>query len=312
MLSRVAQRIYWLGRYVERSESTARLAGVYSDLFLDLPKGTGLGWRTVLDINGAAQAFINSGGDPDDAADMVRFIIADANNPASLFSSLRQARENARGTRDIIPMEAWRLLNELYLQARDQLPDAVRQRNRRRILADVVRRCQTFNGLMSGTMSHGEAFQFGCMGTYLERADMTTRIIDVAAALLMSGRDELKPYDNTLWMAVLRSLSAYQMYRQHVRRRVNGPDVIRFLLTDPQFPRSVDYCLGEVRTAVKSLPRNEVAERRCTEVVGELGKLDADRLDPAKLHEFVDRLQLAFAGVDSDIFRTWFAPADAA
>ncbi len=128
------------------------------------------------------------------------------------------------------PTEAWRSINELYLYAQERLPRASKARQRDAILSTLVERVQMIAGLLAGTMSHGPAYQYMRLGRNLERADMTTRVIDVAAAVLLSDRPELSRFDNTLWMAVLRCLSGYQAYRQYVRRRVNRNDVIRFLL----------------------------------------------------------------------------------
>jgi uncharacterized alpha-E superfamily protein len=312
VLSRVGHRLFWIGRYVERAESSARLIRVYSDLFLDLPRSSGMGWRTVLAINGVENAFAAAGGDPDDETAIVRFLLADEANSSSLLNALAQARENARVTRDIIPMEAWRVINKLYLTGRDKLPGAAGATKRRKVLDDIVRRCQLFAGLMAGTMSHGNAYQFARMGWHLERGDMTTRIIDVAAGLLMSGREELKRFDNTLWMTVLRSLSGYQMYRQYARRRITAPDVIDFLMTDPLFPRSVKFCLTQVENAVQSLPRVDECRQRFQAIHELQEHVDPGKLDPAALHEYIDQLQLAFASLNDEIFATWFAPADVA
>jgi uncharacterized alpha-E superfamily protein len=285
---------------------------VYSDLFLDLPQGTGMGWRAVLNINGVDNAYAASGGDPDDAAAMVRFMLIDEANAASLLSAVGQARENARVVRDVIPTEAWRVLNETHLAAQSKLPRAINERRRREILDDMVRRCQLFAGLIAGTMSHGDGYQFVRMGWHLERADMTTRIIDVAAALLMTDREDLVRFDNTLWMAVLRSLSAYQMYRQHVRRRVAGPDVIAYLLSDPLFPRSVAHCLERVGNAIRLLPCSEAPAQCCAAIRARRAGFEPDSLDPAALHAFIDELQVAFAGLDEEFVVTWFAPDAAA
>ncbi len=312
MLSRVGSRLYWMGRYVERAESSARLIRVYSELFLDLPQGTGVGWRAVLNISGVESAFTVAGFDADDPQAIVHFLLADEANSASLLSTLALARENARTTRDVIPAEAWRVLNELYLMAKQKLPKAAREPNRRRIMEEVIQRCQLLAGLINGTMTHGDGYQLMRMGWHLERADMTTRIIDVAAELLVTGREKLQRFDNTLWMAVLRSLSAYQMYRQQVRRRVSAPDVIRFLMTDPLFPRSVAYSVAQVENAIACMPRSAALAKSCAAIDDLLQAATADELDPAALHDYIDRLQLAFAGLNDDIFATWFAPADAA
>ena len=132
-------------------------------------------------------------------------------NPGALLSSLDRVRENARTTRDIVPTEGWRAVNELCLYARDQLPKATQARKRGMIMAHIVERAQGINGLLAGTMSQGQPHQFIELGRSLERAEMTTRMLDVAAAVLMTGRPELERYDNTLWMTVLRCLSAYHL-----------------------------------------------------------------------------------------------------
>lgn len=312
MLSSVGQRMYWMGRYVERAESSARLIRVYSELFLDLPRGAGIGWKAVLDISGADPLFRKAGGNPDDAQSIIRFLLTDEDNPGSLLNALSLARENARTTRDIIPTEAWRVLNELYLTATSQLPAAHEEQSRGQILADVIQRCQLLTGLMGATMSHGDGYQLMKLGWHLERADMTTRIIDVAAALLLTREEELARYSNSLWMAVLRSQSAYQMYRQYVRRRVTDRDVIQFLISDPLFPRSVAYCIGAVENAISALPRADTPARNCRAIREIQESVSLAELDPAGLHEYIDRLQLALAELHETAYATWFAPADAA
>jgi uncharacterized alpha-E superfamily protein len=146
-------------------------------------------------------------------------------------------------------------------------------------------------------MSQGPAYQFIRVGRNLERADMSSRLIDVAASILLSGREELRRFDNTLWMTILRSSSAYQMYRQYVRRRVRGPDVINFLLTDTDFPRTVVYCTGEVETALKGLPRPEAALRALAGVKNLLHGIDSEDFGPDEIHELIDRIQIAIGVV---------------
>ncbi len=170
-------------------------------------------------------------------------------------SSLALARESVRTTRDIVPSEAWRSINELCLWVTQELDAETSHRRRYGIHSRVVERCQQISGLLADTMSHDAAYQFFRLGRGIERADMTTRIIDVAAAMLL-GREQLARFDNTLWMAVLQSLSAYQMYRQKVRRRIDGPDVIAYLLKDTQFPRAIAFSMREIGAALAMLPRS--------------------------------------------------------
>ena len=302
MLSRVAERCYWLARYLERAENSARLMRVYSGLLLDLPGSTGLGWEDVLAITGTEMPAGRA-----NERQLLSYLLSDRSNPSALLSSLALARENARTTRDVLPTEAWRAMNELYLFARDRLPRASQARQRDTILAELVEQVQCITGLLVSTMSHGAAYQFMRLGRDLERADMTTRTIDVAASVLLIGRPELARYDNTLWMAVLRCLSAYQAYRQYVRRRIDSDQVIRFLVTDPDFPRTVHYCVHDARLALAQLPRSEVPLQRTDNFVARLASLEIDAADAHSLHQLMDDLQLEVARINESVVEVWFS-----
>ncbi len=300
-----------MARYLERAENTARLVNVHHALLLDLPAEARIGWRPLLDIMACREAFDRAhGNDPSEQA-VQSFITNDDANPSSLLSSLFQARENVRTTRDLLPTEAWRAVNEMHLFAREQLPREL-ARTRHKVLTQIISRCQTISGLLAGTMSQGPGYHFIRLGRNVERADMTTRLIDVAAAVLLPGRPELQRYQNTLWMAILRSTSAYQMYRQHVRRRVFGPDVITYLLQDTDFPRSVSHCLSEAERSVLELPRTDATQAAITNVLGRLQNIDTDELDITGIHDLMDRLQLDIATVHTAIGKTWFLPDEEA
>ncbi|NND53499.1 MAG: alpha-E domain-containing protein [Gammaproteobacteria bacterium] len=308
MLSRVANRTYWLARYLERAENTARLINVYSALLLDLPKSAEIGWDIVLEISGSREDFDATAMTVDEKS-ILRFMLEEEGNPNALLSVLNHARENARTSRDIVPTEAWRAVNELCLYAREQLPKAKRARQRSQIMNEIISRVHAVTGMLAGTMSQGEPYQFIRIGRNLERADMTTRIIDVAAATLLAPRKGLDRYDNTLWMAVLRCLSAYQMYRQYVRRRVNGTDVIEFLMRDHEFPRSFTHCLMQLSDALHRLPRAEDPVRCNDNLARQLNSIDYAALSYADIHGLVDELQVGIATINDSISTTWFNPA---
>jgi uncharacterized alpha-E superfamily protein len=310
MLSRVAERIYWAARYLERAENTARLTRVYGALLLDLPEEAGVGWPLLIDITGDEQLPAGRGTNADRA--LLQHLLADPDNPGSVMSSLRMARENFRTSRDLAPTEAWREVNGLYLFAKANLKRAVNERRRHEILEGVIRHCQQIRGLLADAMTHGDAYQFLRLGRSLERADMTTRIIDVAATTLMSTGRDLGPYENALWITVLKSLSAYQMYRQQVRRRVVDRDVIAFLLLDQRFPRAVGYCLAELDHSLRSLPRYDAALRGVLRLQRIIGEIDPRIVDPAELHAFLDETQLDLARIHEQIALTWFLPEEAA
>jgi uncharacterized alpha-E superfamily protein len=310
LLSRVAERIYWSARYLERAETASRLARVYGNLLLDLPRQTGLTWDGLIQITGAAELYreLHPNPGPDTAE---RFFVADRNNPSSVRSSLACARESVRTTRDIVPSEAWRSINELCMYVGQELDAATSHRRRYGILSRVVEGCQQISGLLADTMSHDAAYQFFRIGRGIERADMTTRIIDVAAATLL-GREDLARFDNTLWMAVLQSLSAYQMYRQKVRRRIHGNDVILYLLKDDQFPRAIAFSLREIGAALASLPRNGDPLKKLGDLRRMLAVLEIKRLDIAGMHQWIDDAQLTLGELHSLVRATWFQPTTSA
>lgn len=292
-----------MARYLERVENAARLVGVYGELLLDLPEEAGLDWSLPLTILGQEDG-IPAGLSENEK---LQFLLISEDNPASLLSSLKQARENARTTRDLVPLEAWRAINELHLWAGRALP-GMAGRPSGGTAGELVSRCHAITGILEGTMSHGFAYQFIRLGRSLERADMTTRLLDVAAAILMTGREELRLHSNGVWRAILRALSAYQMYQQYVRRRIDGVDVVAFLLLDTQFPRSVLHCVNVLDEAAATLPRSEPARGEVAALSASLEAVDVDALDHASIHQYVDELQLRFAGLDERIFETWLNP----
>ena len=177
LLSRVAERVYWQARYLERAENVARLLHVFSALQLDLPKGTKLGWQTLVQITGHEEQFVEKY-KQENERNVVRFLLAERNG-ISLVDMLAFARENARTTREIMPTEAFELINGLYYFARDNAEAGISRAERNEILDQIVSRSQQIGGLMAGTMSRDEAYGFVRLGRSLERADMTTRIVDV-------------------------------------------------------------------------------------------------------------------------------------
>ncbi len=313
MLSRVAERIYWLGRYLERAENTARLLNVYSTLLLDLPRGAKIGWHTLVDITGSHAEFADKYQATDERS-VIRFLLSDTSNFSSIFSSLSMARENARTTREIIPSEAWEQINNLYLFARENASKGVARGPRHHLLNQIIAHCQQIAGLFAGTMSHNSGYNFIRIARSLERAYMTTRIVDVGSVTLLPGltqgvkSEQIEPFENMIWMAVLNSLSAYQMYRQHVLDRVNGEDVVTFLLQDRQFPRSVVHSLAKLESCLQALPNNGAALVEVARVQDMANNADIPLLLQQGLLEYIDALQIQIAEVHARITQTWFLP----
>lgn len=317
MLSRVAQRVYWLGRYMERMESAARLINVNSSLLLDLPKGVNVGWGSLIDIMGCNKEFEEKKLKEEELT-VVRFLMGDLKNPASIFFAIKCARENARTTREIIPTEAWELINNLYFYVKDNVSRSASRAQRQVFLSHVVKNCQQFVGMLAGTMSHTNAYDFIRLGRNLERADMTTRIVDVGTVNLVTKQrfqqsegDTLEPFINILWMSVLQSMSAYQMYRQHVLDRVNGDDVVMFMLQDEDFPRSVLSCLEVLIKCLNKLPDGDEPLKAVAAAQRHVKAANVeDILANDALHELIDDIQLDIASINNEIAKKWFLPAE--
>lgn len=306
MLSRVAENIYWLARYVERAENTARLINVNTNLMLDLPKTAQPGWEPIIDILGTGDQYRSLHDDTEERT-VLRFLIAEPSNPVSIHNSLAMARENSRTIRDIIPREAWERINDNFIFAKEQAQRGISKRGRHEYLQEVILGAQTLTGLLAGTMLHDVGYDFLKMGRNLERADMTTRIIDVRSANLLEDIHEgLAPYENIQWMSVLKSLTAYQMYRRKIQVRVRRPDVLDFLLKSRQFPRAFYHTICEVGGCLKDLPRNEKPLDQMKKLQNKVLRVDPRKLDQEKLHVFIDDLQLGLGTLHSLIVKTYF------
>jgi uncharacterized alpha-E superfamily protein len=306
MLSSVANRVYWAGRYLERTENTARLLNVYSNLLLDLPADAGVSWHQLVRILGCEAEFAAHRRWPIERS-AVKFVSSSAENFSSIANSIAMARFNIRALRDVMPKEAFEAVNEMYLFADRRLARTASRRQRFDVLTEVVERCQQLTGLFAGTMNHGEANQFLRLGRNLERADMTTRIIDVAGELLQEDADRAE-YLTTLWVNVLRSLSAYQAYRQSARSRISSVRVLYFVLNDPFFPRSVAHCLGELRSCALTLPMNETMVRAVDDVSAKLAGFNVRDLARDRLHDQMDALQQDLAELHGVVQDLWLSP----
>lgn len=329
MLSRVAQNIYWMSRYIERTEDTARLISVNANLLLDLPADTSFGWEPLVFITGSQAQFFATYKTPDELS-VIKFLVSDQGHNSSIMSCLSAARENLRTTRDVVPREAWEQVNDLYLYVRDHLQMGMSRRGRYEFLKRVIQGVQQLTGLLAGAMSHTHAYDFVRIGRNLERADMTSRILDVRSGNFLphqspiqsqhqmqtqaqsqmqvqtQDQSELNPFENIQWMSVLNSLSAYQMYRQQVRVRVRGPDVIKFLLQDPLFPRTVYHCLSELENSLSKMPKSESLLTSISHLKQSVSSAHAPELDRQGLHRFIDELQIRLDRIHEQLAATYF------
>lgn len=306
MLSRVANNIFWMARYLERAENTARLINVNSHLLLDLPLSVKLGWEPIIDIISDRTSFYECYEDASEK-NVIRFMVADMQNVSSIISCLSAARENARTIREIIPRESWEKINEIYLYAKSHTQDALTRKNRYQFLSEIIQTNQTITGLLAGTMTHDEGYEFLRIGRNLERADMTTRIIDVrSASLLPDVENPQSAFENIQWMSVLKSLTAYQMYRREMRLRISRPDVLKFLLLEERFPRSLLHTVEQVRRCLSQLPNHAQAVEQIDLVERQLADAKPQLLKQEALHEFIDDMQIGLNGVYDKIHEAYF------
>jgi uncharacterized alpha-E superfamily protein len=277
----------------------------HTDFIVDLPAELNPLWSPLLAITGSRVEFDLRY--PDDGeTNVVRFLVADEGHSGSVLRSIAHARENLRTTREVVPREAWQALNDTYLFFAGNAEDGVGRRTRSRFLSRIVEDCQRVIGILDGTMRRDHTFAFMRLGRYVERADMTTRVLDVRAGRPTSGSLAL---EDMRWMSVLRSLSALQMYHRSTVSGVEGVRVVRFLLRDTAFPRSVAHCLNAMELILDELPRADATRAAAHVARVLLAVVPFDSVLHEGLHDEMDRLQVAIAAVHNRVVETYFSMA---
>ncbi|MGQ0501503.1 MAG: alpha-E domain-containing protein [Panacagrimonas sp.] len=307
MLSRVANNLYWFGRYLQRAENTARLINVNSNLLLDLPRNMTFGWESLVQIVGADPLF-REHYTTHSESNVLRFLMLDEHNEGSILSSLHNAREILRTSRDIMPREVWEKLNDLHYFVQERGEMVTSQTRRQEFLHRVIDGSVLVYGTLTTNMSREVGFQFLKVGSHIEQADMTTRILDVrSTSMIDTGpKQDLAPFYNIQWMSVLRSLTAYQMFRRHVRARVNRTGVLRFLLQNREFPRSVMFCLGTIGSSLPHLPQNRNVERTLWRARALVQDASIDQLVEGGLSEFIDEIQVGLGELHAAFAQAFF------
>ncbi len=310
MLSRVAERLFWMARYLERAEDAARLISAYSHLVLDIPRGVEPGWNILIDTFDAAPAF-SARYRKVSERNVVKYLLADRDNPSSVRHSISAARENVRTTRDVLPAQAWELVNELYLYVTEAADSSLARTPRFEFLETVIAFNQQINGLIHSSVSRDHALWFIHLGQFIERADMTSRIVDVATAAIDSQGDSAVPELPLLWANLLKSLSATAAYRRQVGPMLIPDEVIDFVLKRRQFPRSVVHCLDSIEETVAQLKAPDGMLRSLRQILRSINHYRADIEAPQELRALIDEFQARLADLDEAIHETWFAPPPA-
>jgi uncharacterized alpha-E superfamily protein len=311
MLSRVADSIYWMSRYMERAENVARFVDVNLSLMLDLPRTAGPQWRPLVDITGDTEAFAARYDKPTQR-NVIQFLTFDTTNPNSILSCLRAARDNARSVREIISSEMWAQVNHFYLLVSGAAGNRRFVTDPQELLASLKMASQLFAGVTDATMTHGEGWHFSHLGRMLERADKTSRIVDVKYFLLLPTVEDVgTTVDDVQWAAVLRSASAFEMYRKRYGR-IAPERIVEFLLPDLEFPRAIRSCLNSTREslhAISGTPQGmfrNPAEQLLGQLCSELAFAQIDEIIASGLHEYLDELQTKMNQAGQHIRDTFF------
>jgi uncharacterized alpha-E superfamily protein len=315
MLSRVANSIYWMSRYLERSENIARFIDVNLKLSLDTPTEHGEQWQALLNTTGDHELFATQYQEAS-RENVLKFLTFDRDNPNSIFCCVRNARENARSVREIISSEMWEQANLFYIMVRDAGNDQSIMENPNKFYQAVKMASHLFDGITEATMSHGEPWHFLQMGELLERADKTSRILDVKYYLLLPGDLNVgKAVDNIQWAALLKSTSAFEMYRKHFKS-IAPAKVADFLILNREFPRSVLSCLTRANYSLNAISGSannafsNSAEQHLGKLLADLNFTTIDEILAQGLHEYLDTLQTKLNQVDDEIFHTFFQLRD--
>ena len=312
MLSRTADHLFWMSRYMERAENTARMLDVNYQTAL-LPQSAAvseLGWRGLLSISELSGDFARRYGDVT-AATVMTYMVRDERNPSSIWSCLRAARENARAVRGALTTEVWETTNQTWLDFNRLLRDGLLERDPSALFEWVKFRSHLSRGVQVGTMLQDEALHFVRIGTFLERADNTARLLDVKFHAVESdfygaADDRDQEYDFYHWAAILRSVSGFEVYRKVYRNVIQSDKVAELLILRPDMPRSLAACTQEVEVNLKL-----VANDHSSETLRRAGRLHADleygRIDEilatglhAYLTQFLDRVNELGAGISRD------------
>lgn len=313
LLSRVAESMYWMARYIERAENVARYVDVNLQLMLDLAGNANEQWQPLIQIGADDTRFHSMYGPTANKENVLQFLTFDTENPNSILSCLRQAREGARSIRESISSEMYEQINRLYLMVKAASSDRTVMESPADFFQEVRMGGHLFEGITEATMTHGEGWHFCRLGRMIERADKTTRLLDVKYFILLPSVAYVgSTFDELQWVALLKSASGFEMYRR-IYGRISPDSVVAFLLLDRDFPRSVHYCIAGAQQSLHTVSGTPLgtfrspAEQQLGMLRSELDYSDNQRIIEAGLHEMLDLLQGKLNKIDDAIYTTFFA-----
>lgn len=318
MISRVAESCFWLNRYIERVEVLSRMLGVNAAFQLDVDLPDADRWLPLVVVTGQEADFV-SRTKPElthDPETVQHYLTWSEDNPSSLYSSVRAARENARTVRETISLEMWETLNDLWVWLGDRASDRLWQNDRQAFYARLKNDCLLFHGVAQATMLHEDPFEFMRLGTALERVSQTARILDIKYHVIGPTRGaEESPAEIAQWLATLRFCSGVEPFTKRVTAVPSGKAVAEFLLFDPTFPRSVHHNLARTGNFLQlvrppGLPMAELeGETLLRETLAEFRSMTIDTMLADGLHEKLEWIVDVAVELSNAIARDFFAPA---
>lgn len=312
MLSRVAESIYWVARYVERAENIARFIDVTLNVILDQPEGAAEPWLPLVNTTGDHKLFAERYGKPT-SENVIKFLTFDPEYPNSIISCLHYARESARSVRETISSEMWEQLNVFYYLVMDAAIRGETLEMPQDFFHEVKQASHLFNGVTDSTLSRNQAWHFFQLGKMLERADKTSRILDVKYFILLpSAKLVGTPTDDLQWQAVLRSVSGFEMYRKRYHK-ITPARVVEFLVLDREFPRAIQHCIEMADVCLHAISGRPAgtfsnsAEQRLGQLKSELAYANVEEIIHNGLHQYLDSLQTRVNKIGDGIHETFFA-----
>jgi uncharacterized alpha-E superfamily protein len=314
MLSRLADSLYWMSRYVERADNITRLIDVNVNLMLDSPlEEDSEQWFPLITTLGDEEDFKARYNNEATRENVIHFLFADKKNPNSVYSCLQKARENARTMRESISNEMWEQINSFYLMVQGYSHKPLDEDDLYSLCRRVRQAGHLFVGTTDQTMAHGEAWSFIRLGRMFERADKTARILDVKYFILLPKVEDVgTPYDSILWSALLKSAGAAEMYRQ--KHNLIHPDkVAEFLLLDREFTRSMRFCLIRAEESLHFITGtpagnySNAAERQLGRLRSELDYANIQEIIKSGLHEYLDSFESKLNHAGDALFATLLA-----
>ena len=293
MLSSIAEKTYWLSRYIERIENTSRLINVNSDLLLDIPHDESDDLKHLIQITGHLKDFKKK----NTKENVFFFLIQDEKNPSSIKYSIEMAKMNSRYLLTMLPKSAWEQFNNLYTDF------SSKNKSYNEDLYQIIRNSQRFFAIISDGMQRNDVFNFIKLGRFIERADMLSRIVE--DQILRKENFVNKYYQNLQWSSVLKSINGFESFKTENKENLNQEIVLKFIVMEKLFPRSLKYCVDKLLEVQRFLPKSPKIRKDMSELLIEFSYNDLYRNDK-KMLKVLDDFQFGLIKLDKEINTRFF------